>query len=112
VLPTTNRGSSLNQSLSFVIVLDLYACSANSVNKFWRPVNRSDLSKPPSDDELLSRVIDEVLAQAAVGSVVEISALERDIAPQVPDTIPREKLVLAIGRSAVMAGLVLDFDSR
>ena len=111
MLPTRMRQQP-QPDLSFVIVPDLHACSAKGVNKFWRPVNRADLSKPPSDDELLSRVIDDVLAQAVVGSVVEISALARDIAPQVPDTISREKLVLAIGRSAVMAGLVLDFDSR
>ena len=75
-------------------------------------MNREELSRPPSDADMLTRIIDDAIQRTAVGGIVSLAVLMREVAPQLPQAISWERLAQAISSSAMLRGVVLDIDGR
>lgn len=73
---------------------------------------RNDLSKPPSDDTLMTHVLDDAFDRVPPGGVVSMSTLMNETLRQLPGALSRERIRAAVLDRATRQGFVIDFDER
>lgn len=72
--------------------------------------DRGCLSRPPSDDNLLELIVQNVLGAYPRDSILSMSALVAVIARQCPDTIRREDMIRAVVAGIKDLGIAVQFD--
>jgi hypothetical protein len=108
-LPTC-RALSQASRLTFVVVTGIQAVLSPGFGSAV-VTSRNELSNPPAHFELLAQVVEDAFARSAVGTVVSAAAVLREVAPQLPQDIPLDQIVRAIGEAAIRRGLALEFDA-
>jgi len=69
-----------------------------------------DLSKPPTDAVLLQQIVATVLAEYPVRSVVSMTRLLADVAPQCPAGIVASDILREVVSQIGVRGLAVQFD--